>query len=122
MLNGIKNAQSASKETVSFTFSNFKYEVARVLEESGLIEKIEKKGRGVKKTLEIQLKYEDKLPVISGFKKISKPSQRIYSPADKIKSTKRGQGIIVISTPQGLMTDRQAKEKKQGGEIICEVW
>lgn len=122
MLNEIKNAQSVSKETVSFSFSNFRYEVARLLEENGLIEKTEKKGRGVKKTLEIQLKYEDKLPAISGFKKISKPSQRIYLPADKIRSTKRGHGIVVISTPKGLMTDRQARGKRLGGEIICEVW
>ncbi len=121
-LNEIKNAQQVLKETISFSFSNFRSEILRVLEQQGFVAKVEKKGRGIKKTLEVHLKYQDKLPVISGFKKISKSSQRIFLPAKKIRGTKKGQGVVIISTSQGLMTALEAKKKKIGGEVICEVW
>ncbi|MBI4359290.1 MAG: 30S ribosomal protein S8 [Candidatus Nealsonbacteria bacterium] len=122
MLNEIKNAQAVSKETVSVPFSNFKYEVAQILEKNHLIEKTEKKGRGVKRTLEITLKYEEKEPAIIGFKKVSRPGQRIFQPAKKIKSTRKGRGIVMISTSRGLMTALEAKRQSLGGEVICEIW
>lgn len=122
MLNGIKNAQAASRETVSFAFSNFKHELLKILEKFHFVGKVEKKGRGAKKTLEVALKYENGLPAVSGFKKISKSSQRIYLGAKRIKSTKRGSGIVVVSTSKGLMPVFEAKKKNLGGEVICEIW
>lgn len=122
MLNEIKNAQAVSKETVSFSYSNFKYEILKVLEKFDYISKVEKKGRGVKKVLEIGLKYKDGLPMISWFKKVSKPSQKIYSPTAKIKSTKGGQGIVIVSTSKGVMPGFLAKKNNLGGEVICEIW
>lgn len=122
MLNQIKNAQAVSKETVSFNYSNFKYEILKVLKKFGYISAVEKRGRGVKKVLELVLKYEDGSPLISGFKKVSKPSQKIYSPTGKIKSTKGGRGIVIISTSKGVMPGFLAKKNNLGGEVICEIW
>jgi len=146
MLTSIRNALAVDKTTVSVPFSNFKYEIAKILEREGFIEKIEKKGRKAKRFIEINLKYipadsyqsdkvsaseetglaeknsTDKTPAISGLKKISKPGQRIYSDWKKIKKVKGGYGMAIISTSKGLMTNKEARKNKLGGEIICEIW
>ncbi|MDD2696840.1 MAG: 30S ribosomal protein S8 [Candidatus Pacebacteria bacterium] len=122
MLNRIKNAQAVGKPTVEFPFSNLKGEVAKILEKQGFIEKIEKKGRKTKKTIEITLKYDNKMPVILGLKKVSKPGQRIYLNSTKIKKVKDGYGIAIISTSKGLLTDKEARKQKIGGEVLCEIW
>jgi len=146
MLTSIRNALAVEKTTVDIPFSNFKYEIAKIFEKEGFIEKIEKKGRKSKKVIEINLKYipadsvptdetslsektdpikkdsADKIPAISGLKKISKPGQRIYSDWKKIKKVKGGYGTAIISTSKGLMTNKEARKNKLGGEIICEIW
>jgi small subunit ribosomal protein S8 len=122
MLNRIKNGQAVEKTTVEFPFSNLNYEIAKILAQHDFIDGVEKKGRKVKKTLEIALKYKDKMPAISGLKRISKPGQKIYLGCREIKRVKGGYGMAIISTPKGLMTDKEARKQKLGGEIICEVW
>jgi small subunit ribosomal protein S8 len=129
MLTAIKNAQAVEKETVDVPFSKIKFEIAKILEKQGFIEKVEKKKKKIKKGrtkpkpfLEIHLKYENKIPAISGLKIISKPGQRIYLPYKRIKKVKGGYGIAIISTSKGLMTDKEARKQKVGGEVICEVW
>lgn len=122
MLNRIRNAQAVAKETVTIPFSNIKYEIAKILEKENFVGKVEKKGRKIKKTIEVVLKYEDKEPAILGLKRISKPGQRIYTGFNEIKKVKQGYGIAIISTPKGLMTDRKAKKDKIGGEIIAHIW
>jgi len=122
MLTIIRNALAVKKETVSIPFSNLKYEIARILEKKDLVEKVEKKGKKVKKNIEITLKYQDGVPVISGLKRISKPGQRIYLDSRKIKKVKGGYGIAIISTSRGLLTNEEAKKQKVGGEILCEIW
>ena len=122
MLNRIRNAQAVLKEQVDMPFSNLKYEIARVLEEKGFIEKVEKKGKRTKRTIEITLRYKDKIPVISGLKMVSKPGQRIYKSFREVRPVKSGYGIAIISTPKGLMTDKEVKKQRLGGEVICEVW
>lgn len=132
LLNQIRNAQAVSKETVEIPFSNFKYEIAKILEKEKFVEKVEKKGKKTKRSLEITLKYlpeaaspkesREKTPAISSLKRISRPGQRIYLSAKKVKKVKGGYGIAIISTPQGLMTDQEARKKKLGGEIIAEIW
>ncbi len=122
MLNRIKNAQAVGKSTVSLPYSELKNEIAKVMGKKGFIEKIEKKGRKSKKTLEITLKYQDKVPAISGMKRVSRPGQRIYASCRRIKPVKGGYGISVISTSKGLMTNSQAKKQNLGGEIILEIW
>jgi len=126
MLNRIRNAQAVAKETVVIPFSILKYEIAKILEEQELVGKIEKKGRKPRKVFEITLKYlpdaRTGSPAISGLKRISKPGQRIYAGSKEIRSVRGGYGISIISTPKGLMTNKEARRKKLGGEIICEIW
>ena len=122
MLTSIRNAQAVSKETVEIPFSKLKFGIAEILEKEGFIDKVEKRGRKIKKVIEIKLKYEDKKPVISGLKRISKPGQRIYLSAQEIRRVRSGYGISIISTSKGLMTNKEARKKNMGGEIICEIW
>ncbi len=119
MLNRIRNAQAVVKATVVIPFSDLKYEIAKILEKQKLVGKIEKKGRKPRKIIEITLKYP---AVISGLRRISKPGQRIYTSVKEIKPVRGGYGILIVSTPKGLMTNKEAKRKKIGGEIICEIW
>ncbi len=122
MLNRIRNAQAVLKETVDIPFSNLKYEIAKILKKGGFVEKVEKKGRKIKRMIEITLKYENKTSVISGLARISKPGQRVYFKAKKIKRVKEGYGIAIISTSKGLMVDKEARKEKLGGEVICKIW
>jgi len=132
MLNRIRNAQAVSRARVVLPFSNLKYEIAKTLEKEGFIEKVEKKGRKMKRIIEIILKYEketsnkkgiEKLkPAISGLKRVSKPGQRIYKKAKELRPVRDGYGIAIVSTSKGIMTDREARKKKLGGEVLCEIW
>ena len=122
MLNRIRNAQLVEHPSVNIPFSNFKYEIAKILEKQGFLGKVEKKGRKTRAVIEIALKYQDKRPIIQGLKRVSKQGQRIYSVKDKLKKVKGGFGMSVISTSKGLMTDKDARKQNLGGEIICEVW
>lgn len=122
MFNSIKNAQVVLLPQVEVGFSNLKYEIAKILERRGLIEKVQKSGKKTERALEIVLKYDNKVPAISGIKRVSKPGQRIYLPAQKIKSVRGGYGFSIISTSKGLMTGSEAKKQNLGGEIICEIW
>ncbi|MFA6376671.1 MAG: 30S ribosomal protein S8 [Candidatus Paceibacterota bacterium] len=128
MLTMIRNAQAVAKPTVTVPFSRLKYDVAKILERRGFVAGVEKKSRKMKKTtkvwpcLEISLKYVDKIPAISGYKKVSKPGQRIYVAASDIKRVKQGHGIGVVSTSRGLLTEYEAKKQNVGGEMLCEIW
>ena len=122
MLNRIRNAQAVSHATVDIPFSKIKYKIAQILEKGGFIEKIERKGRKTRKIIRITLKYIEDIPAISGFKRISKPGQRIYLPYEKIKKVRAGFGIAIVSTSKGLLASKEARRQKVGGEIICEIW
>lgn len=122
MLTRIRNAQKADFSLVEIPFSNLKYEIAKILVKKGFVEKVEKKGRKARKFIEIALKYQEGAPAISGLKRISKPGQRIYLDSKKIKKVKGGYGIAIISTSKGLMTNKEARKNKLGGEVLCEVW
>jgi small subunit ribosomal protein S8 len=122
MIIRIVNAQAVLHPTVSIPFSNFKYEIAKILEKQGFVAKVEEKGKKIKRIIEITLKYNDKVPAISGLRRISKPGQKIYAEAKEIKKVKGGYGMSIISTPQGLMINSEARKKKIGGEVILEVW
>jgi len=122
MLNRIRNAQAVSHPTVEIPFSNIKYEIAKILEKKGFIEKVEKRGRKAKKSIEVTLKYENGMSAVSSLKRISKSGQRIYLKAKELRPVKDGYGIAIVSTSQGLMTDKEARKKRLGGEVICEIW
>lgn len=122
MLTLIRNAQAVRRETVSVPFSEIKYQIAKILAKNGFVGGVEKKGRKTQKIIEITLKYDNGSPKIFGLKKVSKPGQRIYKKFREIKSVKGGYGIAIVSTPRGLMTNKEARKQKLGGELICEVW
>jgi len=122
MLNRIRNAQAVLKLTVDVPISKIKLEICQVLAREGLIKGFEKKGRKNKKIIQIALQYDGKIPAISGMKRISKPGQKIYLPYKKIRKVKGGYGLSIISTSKGLMTNKEARKKRLGGEVICEVW
>jgi len=119
MLNRIKNAQAVSKETVLIPFSKIKYEIALIMKGQGFLKDVEKKRRKESRLLKATL---DAKPLIGGLRRVSKPGQRIYVSSKDIKPVRGGYGIAIISTPKGLMTNKEAKKKKLGGEIICEIW
>jgi small subunit ribosomal protein S8 len=123
MLTSIRNAQAVARQIIDIPFSVLKYEILKIFEKRGFIEKVEKKGVKNKKFIRITLKYNNGVPAISGIKKVSKPGQRIYISAQKIRKVKGGYGLAVISTSKkGLITDTEAKKNNLGGEILCEVW
>lgn len=127
MINRIKNAQAVYHQTVEVPFSELKHDIAKILETEGFVKKVEKKGKIPKKVMEIALKYSKSeagksTPAIAGFRRISKPGQKLYAPYKDIKRVRDGYGISIISTSKGLLTNKEAKKQKVGGEIICEVW
>jgi len=123
MLTKIRNAQAVKKETVSIPYSKLKMEITKILTREKFLKEAEQKGKKNKKIIDIILAYDDeKNPAINHLARISKQSQRIYLPLKKIKPVRRGFGLQIISTPKGILTDKEAKKEKVGGEILCEVW
>ena len=123
MLTRIRNALTAKHETVEIPASKIKVSIAEILKNQGFITSYRLEENEGKKTLVIVLKYSySGERVITGLKRISKPGLRIYSEADKIPSVLKGLGIAIVSTPNGLLTDHQARKQHVGGEILCYVW
>ena len=121
MLARIKNAQVRNHIKVSLPSSKFKAKIADVLKSEGYI--IDYKINDDKKpSIEINLKYNSGNPVINTIERISKPGRRIFSSASSLPKINNGLGIAIVSTPQGVMTDVDARKKKLGGEIICKVF
>ena len=121
MLARIKNAQVRNHNKVSLPSSKFKAKIADVLKSEGYI--IDYKINDEKKpSIEINLKYNSGNPVINTIERISKPGRRIFSSASSLPKINNGLGIAIVSTPQGVMTDVDARKKKLGGEIICKVF
>jgi small subunit ribosomal protein S8 len=122
MLTRIRNASMARKTELVLPFSKFKANLAKLLLREGFLND-SREISGCFKMLQISLKYDSTgEPVISGIKRISKPGQRIYLPASKIPRTNSGFGVTVVSTSKGLMTDKEVRKEKIGGEVICQIW
>ncbi len=123
MLNRIRTAQMVSKRVVDIPFSQEKYGIAECMEKAGFIENIAKKKKENLKYLRVHLKYDEKNePRIQEIRRISSPGQRVYMKAKELKKVKGGTGISIISSSKGLITNKEAKEKNLGGEVLCEVW
>lgn len=117
----IKNAQKAGHSALQLPYSKFKHEIAKVLENSGFVGKIERKGKKVRKTLEIELNDEEKKLIVHDVRLLSKPSRRLYASHDKLPLSRHG-GIVIVSTSKGVMSALEAKKAKIGGQLIAEVW
>ena len=122
MLVRISNAYRAKREVVILPYSRLKDRIAEVLAAKHFIADTEKKGRKVRKSLEVKLAYDDGRPGLSGFRRVSKPSRRLYVGARDIRPIRGGLGTLILSTPQGIMTGEEAKKAGVGGEAIAEVW
>ena len=123
LLTRIRNANQNGFTKLEVPSSTFKVEIVRVLKEEGYIQDyrvLKDKGRAV---IAISLKYADKEErVIKTIQKVSKPSRRVYVGKDEIPKVMNGMGVAIISTPKGVMSDRQARRAGVGGEVICTVW
>ena len=123
MLTMIRNACRARHESVDIPSSNMLKSIAETLKQEGYIENYRFSEDGKQGILRVYLRYlNNKEPVITNLKMISRPGLRVYVRKDKIPYVLRGKGMAVISTSRGVITDRQARELKVGGEIICHVW
>ena len=125
MLTRIRNANSAMFDSVAMPGSKVKVNLAKILEREGYIDGFDVRVVDGKPgtTLEIKLKYsQDRKRTIMGIKRISKPGLRIYKKSDQMPKVLGGVGVAVVSTSQGLMTDREARKNKLGGEVLCYVW
>jgi small subunit ribosomal protein S8 len=125
MLTRIRNANTAMHDSVKMPSSKLKESLAVILEREGYIAGFDvvPSSTGPGKVLEIQLKYaQDRTRTIAGLRRVSKPGLRIYARSDGLPRVLGGMGVAVVSTSRGLMTDREARQKRVGGEVLCYVW
>jgi small subunit ribosomal protein S8 len=117
----LQNASMARKALVSAPYSQMKHSIAKILAREGYVGEIDarsKKGA----SLTVSLSYKNGRPAISGIKRISKPSRRTYLGVRDLRPVKRGYGLLVLSTPAGILTGKEAKQKRVGGEALFEIW
>ena len=123
MIIRIKNAGAAKKPSVAIPHSQLKLAIAEKLKEHGYVTVVEKRGRKVKKVLDITLAYKESgMPRISGVKRISKPGRRMYASVKDITPIKYGHGLSMLSTPKGVLTGDEARKEKGGGEMMFHIW
>ena len=124
MLTRIRNSIMVKKEEVTMPFSNIKFEIGKILEREGFIARLEKLDNAdhTKGALRVVLKYKNNEPAIRGLKRVSTPGQRIYQNYRTIPKVLPSLGILIVSTSDGLMTNKEAKQKHIGGEVLCEVY
>lgn len=122
MLTRIRNASKVKKSEVIFPFSKIKFAITKILEKEGFVGKVERLGNDYDE-IKVNLKYKkNKQPVISCLKRVSKSGCRVYVSKDKLPKVLGDFGIAIISTSQGLMTNKEARKKGLGGEVICEIY
>lgn len=118
----VKNAYRAGKTSVVVPYSKLKEAVARILAQEKYLTDVRITGEHPKKSLELSLRYEGTKPVLTDVKRKSKPGLRLYVGATAIPTVVGGMGVAIVSTPQGIMTGKEARKKHIGGELLCEVW
>ena len=121
MLTRIRNGQKARKVSVSMPASTAKLAVARVLKDEGYITDYETSGEGAQSQLSVELKYFEGVPVIENVQRVSKPGLRVYRGKEDLPKVLGGLGVAIVSTSAGVMSDREAREKGIGGEVLCVV-
>jgi small subunit ribosomal protein S8 len=123
MFTRIRNGQMRHLKTIDVPSSNFRLKVLEVLKSEGFITNyFIEKNKNNTQTLKVDLKYYEGVPVIKEIKRVSKPGRRVYSRASSIPRIQNGLGLAILSTPQGVMTDTEARKNNIGGEIICKVF
>ncbi len=123
LLTRVRNAILAKHDVVEIPASKEKIEIARILKEEGFIRDYLVSGEGIKKSITIVLKYgPNNERVISGLKRISKPGLRVYAKVNEVPRVLNGLGIAIITTSEGMLTDKQARQKHVGGEVLAYIW
>lgn len=123
MLTRIRNANTALHPETTMPSSKLKEEIARILSEEGFIDGYKVDDARVGKELTVRLRYgNDRRPILGGLVRISKPGRRVYKGASDVPRVRGGIGVAIVSTSDGVMTDREARRRKVGGEVLCEVW
>jgi small subunit ribosomal protein S8 len=123
MLTRIRNATHARKASIDMPWSRHKEAIARVLVDEGYLQGAGTADDGGRRVLRIELRYDERRrPVINGVKRVSRPSLRVYVGASEIPAIRRGLGVNVLSTPKGVLVDREARKQGVGGELLCTVW
>jgi len=125
MLTRIRNASQARHQKVTIPWSRVKESIIKVLIDEGYLKEAKKAkvALGAGEDLVVQLKFDrENRPVIAGMRRISRPSRRVYVGAKQVQPVRKGLGINVLSTPKGIMVDREAQKANVGGELICSVW
>ncbi len=118
----IKNAAMAEKERMILPFSRMDFAVVSALAEAGYLKNVERETLGRRQVINVRLAYKGKESVFTDFKLVSKPSRHSYIDYRKLRPVKQGHGLAVLSTSRGIMTDRQARKNKVGGEYLFEIW
>lgn len=123
MLTRIRNANTALHPETTMPSSKLKEEIARILSEEGYIDSWKLQDGDVGTELLVKLRYDaDRQRVLQGLQRVSKPGNRVYSGAANIQRVRGGLGVVIVSTSEGVMTDRDARRRNVGGEILCKVW
>lgn len=123
LLTRIRNANTQKHESVEIPASNLKKAIVQILLDEGYIKSFTVTEDGKQGVIKVVLKYtEDKAPVITGLRRVSKPGLRIYSDVENLPKVMKGLGIAIISTSKGVMTDRQARKENIGGEVLAYIW
>ncbi len=123
LLTRVRNASSAKHDTVDIPASNMKKAIAKILVDEGYVKGMQVTEDNKQGTIKLTLKYgEDKTPAIQGLRRVSKPGLRVYASCEKMPKVLKGLGIAIVSTPKGVMTDKQARNENVGGEVLAFVW
>ena len=123
MLTRIRNANRALHPKTSMPSSKLKVEIAKILAAEGFVDGYAEQDAEVGKTLTVRLRYgNDRARVLKGIRRVSKPGRRVYKGATDLPRVQGGIGVAIVSTSNGLLTDREARRRNVGGEILCEVW
>lgn len=123
MLTRIRNANMVLHPDVSMPSSKLKVEVAKILAAEGFIDSYKEEEASVGKELTVRLRYgDDRSRVLNGIRRVSKPGNRVYRGSTDLPRVHGGIGVAILSTSQGLLTDREARYRKVGGEVLCEAW
>ena len=118
----IKNAAAAKKERVKVPYTEMDFKIAEILAREGMVAAVEKKGRLPKRIIEIRPAYKEGKTVVSAVRFLSTPGRRIYRGWRELRPVRQGYGFAVVSTPKGIMTNREARKEKVGGEMLFEIW
>lgn len=122
MLTRIRNAAAAGLNKVAIPLSKEKKAIAEVLKDEGYLNSVSVEGEGVKSQIVVELKFAGEQPVIEGIERVSRSSCRVHCGSREIPRVRNGLGIVVLSTPKGIMSGRKAAAENVGGEILCRVW